>query len=422
MGDYTESDARTRMGDRRYGSSRATRHRRTAENALLDAILLPNDSTSESAVTPAQTLLTKALIRIERQPGVGGAVAWALGPDGQPRVLAAQPALYASQIQANAESYAALAQIPKTLHLTDGDLPADLMPLAARGVSAVVPVGGFASTPAAILLVFSRSPLRPRTIAVLDEVATNLAHSMSTQLALDRLGQLDSAVQRVDRLAALGDLVSEIVHEVRNPLVSVKTFLQLLPERLDDEEFLREFRGLVIAEVQRLECMLDDLLRHARPSATANTGEGAPVRETIQSTLQLLTYRCRERGVDLETKIAENLPPVAIAESALRQLLLNLLLNAIQVTKSGGQVLLQVDWSPTEVNHLQLLVEDEGPGIDPSLGAKLFEPFWTTRAEGAGGLGLAICKRIVEEAGGSIEVHKARKGGACFRVELKIAD
>jgi signal transduction histidine kinase len=125
--------------------------------------------------------------------------------------------------------------------------------------------------------------------------------------------------------------------------------------------------------------------------------------------------------VDLETKIAENLPPVAIAESALRQLLLNLLLNAIQVTESGGQVLLRVDWSPTQINHLQLLVEDEGPGIDPRLGAKLFEPFWTTRAEGAGGLGLAICKRIVEEAEGSIEVHQARTGGACFRVELKIA-
>jgi signal transduction histidine kinase len=420
MGETTDAHARTRSGGDRSGSSRATRHRRAAEDALLDAILLPNARASESAGTPAQTLLMKALIRIERQPGVGGAVAWALGPDAQPRVLAAQPALYANQIGANAETYAALAQIPETLRLTDGDLPADLMPLAARGVTAVAPVAGFASTAAAILLVFSRSPLRPRTIAVLDEVATNLAASISTQLALDRLGQLDSAVQRIDRLAALGGLVSEIVHEVRNPLVSVKTFLQLLPERLDDEEFLRDFRGLVMDEVQRLESMLDDLLRHARPSATADADRGAPIRETIQSTLQLLTYRCRERGVELETKIAENLPPVAITESALRQLLLNLLLNATQVTEAGGQVLLSVDWSPTEVDHLQLLVEDEGPGIDPSLGAKLFEPFWTTRAQGAGGLGLAICKRIVEEAGGSIAVHKARKGGACFRVELKI--
>jgi signal transduction histidine kinase len=421
MGETTDTHARRRIGERRFGLSRASRHRRAAENALLDAILLAHDQASEGAGSPAQILLMKALIRIECQPGVGGVVAWALGPDAQPRVLAAQPTRYANQLEANAESYAALAKIPGTLRLTDGDLPADLMPVAARGVTAVAPVAGFAATAAAILLVFSRSPLRPRTIAVIDEVATKLAHSMSTQLALDRLSQLDSAVQRIDRLAALGGLVSEIVHEVRNPLVSVKTFLQLLPERLDDEEFMQDFRGLVIDEVRRLEAMLDDLLRHARPSATADTGQGAPIRETIQSTLQLLTYRCRERGVELKTTIAENLPPVAISESALRQLLLNLLLNATQVTEAGGQVLLSVDWSPTEVNHLRLLVEDEGPGVDPSLGAKLFEPFWTTRAKGAGGLGLAICKRIVEEAGGSIEVYEARKGGACFRIELKIA-
>ena len=84
-------------------------------------------------------------------------------------------------------------------------------------------------------------------------------------------------------------------------------------------------------------------------------------------------------------------------------------------------MLLRVDWSPEEINHLELRVEDEGPGIDPSLGAQLFEPFWTTREEGAGGLGLAICKRIVEEAGGSIEVHNRRTGGACFRIDLSIA-
>ena len=83
--------------------------------------------------------------------------------------------------------------------------------------------------------------------------------------------------------------------------------------------------------------------------------------------------------------------------------------------------MLSVDWSPNEINYLELRVEDEGPGIDPSAAAKLFVPFWTTRSEGAGGLGLAICKQLVEEAGGTIEVHNTRRGGACVRVELKIA-
>jgi two-component system sensor histidine kinase FlrB len=105
----------------------------------------------------------------------------------------------------------------------------------------------------------------------------------------------------------------------------------------------------------------------------------------------------------------------------LRQLLLNLLINATQVTPKGGRIRLSVDWSADEVNHLEFRIEDDGPGIDSSLGERIFEPFWTTRSESPGGLGLAICKRIVDEAAGSIEVENRRDGGACFRVHLPIA-
>lgn len=424
MGETTEGDARARSAERYPDSRRATHRRRLAEDALLDAVLLPGESAASSIGAPGQTLLMKALGRLERQAGVGGCVAWALDAEGVPRVVAARPARYANELLANSEAFASLSEVPDAIRLTDGDLPTGLKPLVARGVTAVAPVGGLSSIPVAVLLVFSEHPgrpLRPRTMAVLREVASGLARSMSSQLALDRLGQLDAAVQRLDRLAALGGLVSEIVHEVRNPLVSVKTFLQLLPERLDDPEFHGEFRGLVADEVARLERMLDDLLLHARPRATSEEGEGARIEETISTTLQLLTYRCRERGVELESKIAGNLPPLSLSADALRQLLMNLLLNATEVTKEGSRVLLSVDWSGNAVNHIELRVEDEGPGIDPGAAAKLFEPFWTTRAGGAGGLGLAICKQIVDEAGGTIEVHNTRSGGACVRVELKIA-
>jgi signal transduction histidine kinase len=274
-----------------------------------------------------------------------------------------------------------------------------------------------------VLLIYAEKsgrPLRPRTIAVLAEVATKLSHSMSTHLALDRLGRLDDTVQQLDRLASLGGLVSEIVHEIRNPLVSVKTFLQLLPERLDDPEFHQRFRGVVNDEVQRLERMLDDLLRHARPNRIPEFGEGARVSDAIGTTLQLLTYRCHERGIVLDTEIRPELPALNLSEDALRQLLLNLLLNATEVTPEGGRIVLSVDWSPNEVNHLELKVEDDGPGIDPSLGDRIFEPFWTTRSQSTGGLGLAICKRIADDANGSIEVHNRRNGGACFRVNLPI--
>jgi signal transduction histidine kinase len=194
-----------------------------------------------------------------------------------------------------------------------------------------------------------------------------------------------------------------------------------LPDRKNDPEFHEDFRMVVNDEVRRLERMLDDLLRHARPSAAADPGEGAQLGEAIETTLQLLSYRSRERGVELETRIAPNLPALALSEDGLRQLLLNLLLNATEVTPEGGTITLSADWSRDEMNHLELRVEDAGPGIDPSERGRIFEPFWTSRNESAGGLGLAICKRIVEEAGGAISVEEAPTGGACFRVELEIA-
>jgi signal transduction histidine kinase len=307
--------------------------------------------------------------------------------------------------------------------LADHPLDLELKALAAQGVIAAAPIAGLATQAAAVILVFPERagrPLRPRTLAVLAEITSQLSQSMATQLALDRLGQMDDAVARLDRLAALGGLVTEIVHEIRNPLVAVKTFLQLLPERLDDPEFHGDFRLLVGDEVQRLERMLDDLLRHARPRSTPSIGEGAHIGEAAETTLQLLHYRCRERGIELETRIPANLPALGLAPDALRQLLLNLLLNAEQVTPRGGSIRLHADWSPERANHVLLAVEDDGPGVEPELAARIFEPFWTRRAEGAGGLGLAICKRIVEDAGGTIGIDTRVSRGARLQIELPI--
>jgi signal transduction histidine kinase len=428
MGETVEEGPRASSGahlteDRRHQSGRANDRRRAAENALLDALLLPHDAAAEGVGSEGQSLLAKALVRLERQEGVDAAVAWAADASGEPKVLAAHPAHSAGRVTPTPKLYDALMRLERVQRLTDGELGVELTALAACGVSAVAPIKGLGAMPAAVLLIYPTKPgrpLRPRTIAVLDEVASKLSKSMSTYLALERIGRLDDAVQQLDRLAALGGLVSEIVHEIRNPLVSVKTFLQMLPERLDDPEFHEDFRGVVSDEVRRLERMLDDLLRHARPNRKPAIGEGARVSETIRTTLQLLTYRCRERGVTLETKIRPELPALDLSEDALRQLLLNLLLNATEVTPQGGAIVLSVDWSADEINHLALTVEDDGPGIDPTLGDRIFEPFWTTRSENPGGLGLSICKRIVDDAGGSIHVRNREDTGACFAVDLPI--
>lgn len=414
-----------RMLDRRHDSRRATQRRRAAEDALLDAVLLSSEPQHDHVGTEGQLLLMKGLARLERQEDVDAAVAWALDSEGVATVLGALPASAASRSEPTVEAWRALSGLDRVQRLTDPNLAAGLDALAARGVSAVAPVEGLGEIPAAVLLVYpakSGRPLRPRTVAVLGEVAAKLAETLSTSLALERMGRLDGAVRRMDRLAALGGLVSEIVHEIRNPLVSVKTFLQLLPERRDDPEFCEGFRGVVEDEVGRLERMLEDLLIHARPTPTGVIpGTEARIEPAIETTVQLLTYRSREKGVVLETAIRDELPALGLPEDALRQLMMNLLLNATEVTPEGGTIRVEADWSPTSSNHVSLVVQDQGPGLDPAIASRVFEPFWTTRIDGNGGLGLAICKRIVEDAGGRIEVDEIPGPGARFRIELPIA-
>ena len=367
----------------------------------------------------------KALARLERQTDVEAAIAWSLDSQGHPIVIGSHPADAAARITPSPSAYSALARLERVQRLTDDGLESELVQLGDQGISAVAPIPGLGSTPSAVLLIHPQKvgrPLRPRTIAVLGEVAAKLEKTLSTSLALDRMGRLDSAVQRLDRLAALGGLVSEIVHEIRNPLVSVKTFLQLLPDRLDDPEFHTDFRGVVEDEVNRLERMLEDLLRHARPNpANAPIEPEARISEAIATTMQLLTYRCRERGIDLVPSIREELPALGLPDDALRQLLLNLLMNATEVTPRDGQIRVVADWSQISANQIEICVEDEGPGLDPTVANDIFEPFWTTRREGNGGLGLAICKRIVEEAEGTIEVESMPERGARFRISLPIA-
>jgi len=175
---------------------RASNRRRAAEDALLDALLLPPDpQTQIDAVgSGGQTLLMKALKRLERQDDIAATVAWAVDPDGRPIVIAAQPSDAATRIEPSLEAYRALATLERVQRLTDTGLGRELAELAAQGVSAAAPIPGLGSLPSAILLVYPRKvgrTLRPRSIAILAEVASKLANTLSTSMALDRISQLD---------------------------------------------------------------------------------------------------------------------------------------------------------------------------------------------------------------------------------------
>jgi two-component system sensor histidine kinase HydH len=257
--------------------------------------------------------------------------------------------------------------------------------------------------------------VRPRILAELGATARRLRGPAAAALAAGGLARLDAEVRRLDRLAAIGGLVAEIVHEIRNPLVSVKTFLQLLPEREGDPEFRESFLEVASEEVRRIERLLDAVLQHGRPTPPARADATTSAADAFESTAQLVGYRATERGVRLEIDAGQDLPDIRIAGDGLRQVVLNLGLNAIDVTPPGGCVRLRAHAAEDRV---AIVVEDEGPGIPSELAPRIFEPFVSTKEDRPGGLGLAITRRIVEEAGGTIEIAERPQGGAAFTLRL----
>jgi signal transduction histidine kinase len=217
---------------------------------------------------------------------------------------------------------------------------------------------------------------------------------------------------RADRLGALGTLAAGVAHEIRNPLVSVRTFIQLLPERINDEEFRTGFRNLALGEIERICTLINDLLAFSRPSPAQL--EPSDLNELTAATIRLLEAEGRKRDVHLNADLEESLPLVVADEARVKQVLMNVVLNAIQASPphSTIEVRSHVDDGPRGRCSV-IDVADAGPGIPPEEVEQIFDPFFTTKDSGSG-LGLFIAHRIMSDHGGAIVTRPRPGGGTIF--------
>jgi signal transduction histidine kinase len=238
------------------------------------------------------------------------------------------------------------------------------------------------------------------------------------------LAKAQERLVRSERLASVGRLSAGLAHEIGNPIAAILGFQELLLAGGLDEAEQRDFVQRMKRETERIHRILRDLLEFARPAVRAGGPEAPELPGAVAEALTDVTALVRPqkgfRDVELATEVAADLPKVALSHQRIVQLLLNLMLNAVDAApKKGGRVTVRASRAGEKV---RVEVEDNGAGVAPEVKDTLFEPFVTTKPVGEGtGLGLAVCRGLVEAVGGTIGVESGAEGGARFVVELPAA-
>lgn len=227
--------------------------------------------------------------------------------------------------------------------------------------------------------------------------------------ALDHREQL----AQQEQLAQLGALGAVLAHEVRTPLSGIKGYAQLLEERLDEPRQQR-FAQKIVTEAARLEALVNELLTYSHQEAMPDGL--AAVDEVVESAWEQIAAGAQMSGVTMEMHgLIEQ--PVSLFLDRLRQVLLNLLMNAVQAMPEGGVIRVSLFEGD---EHATIVITDQGPGFGLDTLKKAFDPFYTTRPSGSG-LGLAVCRKIVEGYGGTINAENSEEGGAMVTLVLPLA-
>ena len=227
-------------------------------------------------------------------------------------------------------------------------------------------------------------------------------------------------VRQADRRASIGTLASGMAHEIKNPLTALKTFTQLLPKRYNDAEFRHDFSGLAGSEIARIERIVNQLLAFARPAPLMI--EQVNLHEIIGNAVKLVGPQASRHHVNVRTAFNAEADYIAADKDRLQQVLLNLLLNAIQANPDGGWIEVGTRTEPGTPEHdtfIRLDVSDGGSGIPAEILPNIFDPFFTTKGEGTG-LGLSVSYNIVAEHRGRMEVESEPGKGTCFSLYLPV--
>lgn len=230
-------------------------------------------------------------------------------------------------------------------------------------------------------------------------------------------------MERMDRLATLGELSAGIAHEIRNPLAGIKTSAQVLEESFSPGDFRSQLVSRIVKEIDRSNKLLQRFFHFAKPSRPVP--EFHTLKNIVDGVFLLLAPRLAKRKINFISEFEDNLPDIYIDESQFEQVILNMFLNAYDAMPDGGELkvtakydkFLQYSESQKSPGSVIVFIKDTGKGIDKDKIEKIFNPFFTTKSDGVG-LGLSISSRLLEENQSKIEVESEVNKGTVFKLFL----
>jgi len=263
--------------------------------------------------------------------------------------------------------------------------------------------------------------LSGETRAALEFLCEQLSGALDLCRLIEEKLRLERKLAERERLALVGQMAASISHNLKNPLGSMKTILQVQLENPELPGSMRAETKMVLEEVGRLSTKLNQLLQFSRPAVRGGSAIGScHARVVVEEVAGLLSHEAERRGVQMQIKVSGGSALVAASAEAVNDIVSNLVVNALEATPRGGHVMVS---AASNDGVCTLAVEDNGPGIPAALREKILQPFFTTKSQGTG-LGLAIVARRVAEFGGKVDWESpVRDGrGTRFHVTLPMAE
>jgi signal transduction histidine kinase len=291
------------------------------------------------------------------------------------------------------------------------------------GATYVFPIGAIPGWSALLVVDSAPAPvLDSDTESLLVSLCRQIAVVLDNSALLRSKLELERTLSHQAQIVQLGEMTARIAHEIKNPLSSIKTIVQVMQEDSGLTERYGDDLALIRGEIDRLAASVMQLLNFARP--VVDQQEPVEVRKVVDAVIAFLRHDLEQGGVSVENGIPDRLPPVLGSSSSIKEVFLNLMLNALQAGGPGMQIAIrggEVVLEDEAERFVLITFEDDGPGVTPGVLEKMFTPFFTTRQRGTG-LGLAIVKRNLEFLGGDISVESpvCEGRGTRFLIHLPV--